>query len=42
VNKLLPAIVILCLVLGGCGVVSLSVSNSPDWCPNPRNAVTCP
>lgn len=39
----LRVVILLCsLLLAGCGVVSLAVSNSPDWCPNPRNAVTCP
>jgi hypothetical protein len=33
-------VVALCLLLGGC-LVSISATNSPDWCPNPRNDVAC-
>ena len=30
----------MCLLATGCAV-SLAVSNSPDWCPNPSNDVAC-
>ena len=39
--KLLAAVVV-CLALGGCGMFSFGVSNSPDWCPNPKSTVQCP
>ena len=42
VDKLLLVIALSVLLLAGCGIISVAVSNSPDWCPNPRNAVTCP
>jgi len=32
----------LCLLLAGCGMISIGVSNSPDWCPNPRSMAPCP
>ena len=35
-------VVVLCLLTAGCGIISIGVSNSPDWCPNPRNPVSCP
>jgi hypothetical protein len=25
----------LCLLLAGCGLIEIGVSNSPDWCPKP-------
>jgi hypothetical protein len=34
--------IVLCLLTAGCGIISFSVTNSPDWCPNPRNPVSCP
>ena len=27
----------LCLLLAGCGSVSIGASNSADWCPNAQN-----
>lgn len=30
-------VVALCLLLAGCGSVSIGVSNSADWCPNAQN-----
>jgi hypothetical protein len=30
----------LCLLLAGCGVIQIGVSNSPDWCPN-RDSKGC-
>lgn len=36
------AIVVICLLLAGCGALSIGVSNSPDWCPNPKSTVACP
>ena len=35
------AILALCLLLAGCGL-SLSATNSPDWCPNKSPTVPCP
>jgi hypothetical protein len=29
-----PLIVVLCLLLAGCGLIQIGVSNSPDWCPS--------
>jgi len=34
-------VLLLCLLAAGCGVVSVGVSNSPEWCPNPKSAA-CP
>lgn len=31
-----------CLLLGGCGVISIGITNSPDWCPNPKSTAPCP
>ena len=25
--------VVLCLMLAGCGLIQIGVTNSPDWCP---------
>ena len=30
-----------CLLLAGCGL-SLSATNSPDWCPNKSATAPCP
>ena len=35
-------ILALCLLVAGCGLISVGVSNSPDWCPNPKGTVACP
>jgi hypothetical protein len=29
-----PVVIVLCLLLAGCGLISIGVSNSPDWCPS--------
>jgi hypothetical protein len=42
VNKSTFAVLALCLLLAACGTLSIGVSNSPDWCPNPRSTVPCP
>ena len=34
--------VVLCLLIGGCGLISISVSNSSDGCPDPGKPVSCP
>ena len=34
-------LVAFCLLLAGCGL-SLSATNSPDWCPNKSPTVPCP
>jgi hypothetical protein len=36
------AALVLCLALTGCGLISIGISNSPDWCSNPRSTVPCP
>jgi hypothetical protein len=35
------AILVFCLLLTGCGL-SVSATNSPDWCPNRSSTVPCP
>jgi len=35
-------IALLCLLLAGCGVISIGASNSPDWCPGGRDSKGCP
>jgi hypothetical protein len=32
----------LCAMLAGCGILNIGVTNSPDWCANPRSTVPCP
>jgi hypothetical protein len=32
---------VFCLALAGCGLISIGVSNSSDWCPNPQSKA-CP
>jgi hypothetical protein len=36
------ALLAACLLVAGCGFVSIGFSNSPDWCPNPRSTAPCP
>jgi hypothetical protein len=36
------ALLAACLLVAGCGLVSIGFSNSPDWCPNPRSTAPCP
>ena len=33
-SLVMPLLVVLCLLLAGCGLISIGVSNSPDWCPS--------
>ena len=33
-HALLPVVLALCLLLAACGLISIGVSNSPDWCPS--------
>jgi hypothetical protein len=35
------AIVVLCLLMAGCGLISVGVSNSSDMCSNTSNPATC-
>lgn len=41
-RALRTALIACCLLLAGCGTVSIGITNSPDWCPNPRSTVPCP
>lgn len=41
-RKLGFAVLTSCLLLTGCGVISIGVTNSPDWCPNPKSTAPCP
>jgi hypothetical protein len=36
------AAVALCLLMSGCGLISIGVSNDPGWCPEQQGRVGCP